>query len=148
LDLGRSPYGLDLPKVVARVGKESISRNLVYQRMRQHEGMRPEGFKNKEVEAMKRLASRVVDQLIQQRLILHEASRLGVSVTDDEVERQYARTQENFGSQEDFEKKTKRRSYRSSDLKERPSRFYLHPKSGFFPSTTDRDHGSGDQGLF
>ena len=105
--IGRAPYGLDLPRVVAKVGEESISRDLVYQRMRQHEGMRPGGFKNKEVEAMKRLAARVVDQLIQQRLILHEASRLGVSVTDDEVERQYARTQENFGSQEDFEKKLK-----------------------------------------
>ncbi|MCI0528468.1 MAG: peptidylprolyl isomerase [Nitrospira sp.] len=103
--LGQAPYGLDLPKVVAKVGENSISRDLVYQRMRQHEDMRPEDFKDKEIDAMKRLAVRVVDQLIQRRLILQEATRLGVAMTDDEVEQQYTRARASFGSQEEFEKK-------------------------------------------
>jgi foldase protein PrsA len=105
--IGPTPYGLALPKVVAKVGEVSITRDLVYQRMRQHEAMRPEDFKDKEVDAMKRLAVSLVDQLIQQRLILQEATRLGVAVTNDEVEQQYTRAQASFGSQEEFEKKLK-----------------------------------------
>ena len=102
-----APYGLNLPKVVAKVGEDPIDRDLVYQRMRQHEGMNPEGFKNKDADAMKKLATRVVDTLIQQRLILREAQRLKVVVTEGEVEQFYTRTQADFGSQEEFEKKLK-----------------------------------------
>lgn len=107
LKMGQVPYGLKLPKVVARLGKEPISRDLVYQRMRQQEAMRPEGFKDKDPEAMRRLASRIVEQLVQQQLIIREAQRLGIVVTDAEVEDHYKRTQANFGSPEEFEKKLK-----------------------------------------
>src|SRR3990170_180536 len=95
---GRAPYDLKLPKVVAKVGEDPISRDLVYQRMRQHEGMNPEGFKDKSADAMKRLAVRVVDTLIQQHLILSEAERLKILVTEADVEQQYNRTQANFSS--------------------------------------------------
>ncbi len=107
LKIGRAPYGLNLPKVVAKVGEDPISRDLVYQRMHQYEGMNPQGFKNKEADAMKKLAIGIVDQLIQQHLILREAQRLQITVTEAEVEQQYARTQANVGSPAEFEKKLK-----------------------------------------
>jgi len=107
LKVKEAPYGLKLPRVVARVGEDSIPRDLVYQRMRQHESMRPERFENKDAEAMQRVAADVVDQIIQQRLVLQEAAKLGVAVTDAEVEQQYTRAQANFASQEEFEKKLK-----------------------------------------
>jgi foldase protein PrsA len=121
---GPAPYGLDLPRVVAKVGEEPINRDLVYQRMRQHEGMNPDGFKNKEPEAMHRLAGRVVEQLIQQRLILREAQLQGIEVTDAEVQEQYDRTQSNFGSPEEFEKKLKEGNTDPETLK-RDIRDYL-----------------------
>ncbi|MCI0528134.1 MAG: peptidylprolyl isomerase [Nitrospira sp.] len=130
-EIGRPPYGLKLPKVVAKVGEDPISRDLVYQRMRQHEAMRPEGFKDKDSNAMKLLAAQVVDQLIQQRIVFREAGRLGVGVTQSEVEQQYAKTQANFGSQEEFEKKLREGNTDPQTLRRDIRDFILSQKVDF-----------------
>ena len=97
------PYGVDLPKVVATVGERPITREAVYRRMRQHEGMKPGGFETHDPAAMGRLAGRVIDTLIQQQVMLDEAARMELAVTDAEVDAQYARTQASLGGAEAFE---------------------------------------------
>ncbi len=129
--IGRVPYGLNLPKVVAKVGEDPISRDLIYQRMHQYEGMNPQGFKNKEADAMKKLAIGIVDQLIQQHLILREAQRLQITVTEAEVEQQYVRTQANVGSPAEFEKKLKQGNTDPQTLKRDIRDFIMVQKVDF-----------------
>ncbi len=98
-----SPYGVELPKVVAKVGDHPIGRDEVYRRMRQYEGMKAGGFEKKDGGAMERLAARVIDTLIQQRLLLGEAERKEIAVSEAEIDAQYAQTQNSLGGREAFE---------------------------------------------
>ena len=100
-----APYGLDLPRVVAKVNREPITRDMVYRRLRQYETMTPEGFKDQSPDAMKQRAADIAQTLIQQRLIQNEAVRLKVAVTDAEVQEQYEATQARFGGPAEFAKK-------------------------------------------
>jgi foldase protein PrsA len=100
-----APYGLDLPKVVAKVGREPITRDMVYRRLRQYETMTPEGFTDQSPDAMKKRVADIAQTLIQQRLIQNEAVRLKVSVPDAEVQEQYEATQARFGGPAEFAKK-------------------------------------------
>ncbi len=97
-----APYGLDLPRVVAKVDRESITRDMVYRRLRQYEAMTPEGFKDQSPDAMKKRVADIAQTLVQQRLIQKEAVRLKVSVTDAEVQEQYEATQARFGGPAEF----------------------------------------------
>lgn len=99
------PYGVDLPAVVANVGEQPIAREAVYRRMRQYEGMKPGGFEKNDRAAMERLAGRVIDTLIQQRVMLEQAREMEVAVTDAEVDAHYAQTQASLGGAEAFERK-------------------------------------------
>ncbi len=101
----KPPYDVNLPKVVATVGERSITREAVYRRMRQHEGMKPGGFEKHDPVALGRLAGRVIDTLIQQQAMLNEAARMELAVTDAEVDAQYAQTQASLGGAEAFERK-------------------------------------------
>src|SRR5574341_655768 len=99
------PYGVELPALVATVGEQPIAREAIYRRMRQYEGMKPGGFEKSDRAAMERLAGRVIDTLIQQRVMLEQAREMEVAVTDAEVDAHVAQTQASLGGAEAFERK-------------------------------------------
>ncbi len=111
------PYGLSLPKVVAKVGNGPIAREMVYQRLRQYAGMAQGGFQDKSPQAMKRRVAGIVDELIRQRILLREAARMGIEVTDAEVETQFTRARMDLGGPAEFEKKLREGNTSAETLK-------------------------------
>lgn len=111
-------YGVELPAVVATVGEQPIAREAVYRRMRQYEGMKPGGFEKSDRAAMERLAGRVIDTLIQQRVMLEQAREMEVAVTDAEVDAHFAQTQASLGGAEAFERKMREGNTDSATLRE------------------------------
>ena len=53
-------------------------------------------FSDQEKEALKNLKEALLDQLIDNRLILHEAPKMGITVTDDELEEALASIQRSY----------------------------------------------------
>ncbi len=113
-----SPYGVELPAVVATVGEQPITREAIYRRMRQYEGMKPGGFEKSDRAAMERLAGRVIETLIQQRVMLQQAREMDVAVTDAEVDAHYVETQASLGGPGAFERKMREGKTDSETLRE------------------------------
>ena len=73
-------------------------------------------------ELMKKLEEakqRVVEQLIEERLILSQAKKLNIEVDEQEIDKKIADTQARFGSKEEFEKALRAQRISLKDLRAR-----------------------------
>jgi foldase protein PrsA len=80
--------------------------------------MKPGGFEENDRAAMERLAGRIIETLIQQRVMLQQAREMDVAVTDAEVDAHYAQTQASLGGPDGFERKMRESKTDSETLRE------------------------------
>ncbi len=96
-----------LPRVVASVSDQEITRDLLLLRLDQVRGMNPQVFAGQSPDQLHRVCARLLENMIQQNVIRNEAERMKLEVSDADLEVEFQRIRGSFDDEKAFEEAMK-----------------------------------------
>jgi foldase protein PrsA len=114
----------DSSEVLATVNGEKITRREVELRVDQRVSMNPKAFEKMDEKNRKALMLSTLNRLIEGRIVLQEAAKEGVQVSDEEVDRVFENLRRQFSSEKEMEEMLKK-AKTSIEMNKKDSRAYM-----------------------
>jgi parvulin-like peptidyl-prolyl isomerase len=111
-------------EVLATVNGEKITRGEVQLRIDQAISMNPKGFDKMEEKQRNAMLRNTLDRIIENKIVLQEAAKQGIEVSDEDVDRSFQNLRRQFSSDKELEEALKK-AKTSIQMNKQDSRDYM-----------------------